>query len=40
VRMGGGWDWLRIVSSGGFGIRGVEPYGSATTVLVSFVSYE
>jgi hypothetical protein len=23
--MGGGWNWLRIVSSGGFGISGVEP---------------
>jgi hypothetical protein len=27
--MGGGWNWLRIVSSGGFCISGVEPSGSA-----------
>jgi len=24
VRMGGGWNWLKIVSNGGFGISGVE----------------
>jgi hypothetical protein len=33
VRMGGGWNWLRIVSSGGLGISGVEVSGSATTDL-------
>jgi hypothetical protein len=31
VRMGGGWNWLRIVSSGGFDISGVVPSGSATS---------
>jgi hypothetical protein len=30
VKMGGGWNWLSIISSGG-----VEPSGSATTVFVS-----
>jgi hypothetical protein len=34
VRMGGGWNWLRIVSNGG-GISSVEPKGSATRVLVN-----
>jgi hypothetical protein len=32
--MGGGWSWLRIVYSGGFGISGVERSGSVTTELV------
>jgi hypothetical protein len=35
VRLGGGWNWLRIVSNGGFGISGVEPSDSAISVLVS-----
>jgi hypothetical protein len=35
VRMGGGWNWLRIVSMAGFGISGVEPSGSATRELVN-----
>jgi len=33
--MGGGWNWLRIVCSGGFVISGVEPSGSATRELVN-----
>jgi hypothetical protein len=33
VKMGGGWNWLDIVSSGGFGISDVEPLGSATRRL-------
>ena len=28
MRMGGGWNWLRIVSNGG-GISSIEPKGSA-----------
>jgi hypothetical protein len=31
VGMGGGWNWLRIMSSGGFFISGVETLGSAVT---------
>jgi hypothetical protein len=32
--MGGGWNWLWIVSNGEFYISGVEPSGSATRELV------
>jgi hypothetical protein len=39
VRMGGGWNWLRIMSTGSFGISGVEPSGSAATVLALGVGY-
>ena len=31
MRMGGVWNWLRIVPKAGFGISGVEPSDSATT---------
>ena len=31
--MQAGWDWLRIVFSCGFGIRDVEPSGSAAREL-------
>jgi hypothetical protein len=31
--MGGGWNWLSIVSNGN-GISSVEPSGSATRVLI------
>jgi hypothetical protein len=30
--MGGGWNWLRIVSNGEVFTSGVEPSGSATRV--------
>jgi len=34
VRMGGGWNWLRIMSNGG-GISSTEPSGTATRGLIS-----
>jgi len=33
--MGGGWNWLRMVSNGGFGIPGVENLCSAIRELVN-----
>ena len=33
--MGGGWNWLKIVCSGGLYISSAEPSGSATRQLVS-----
>ena len=35
MRMGGGWNWLRICAVVGFGISGVEPLCSATRKLVN-----
>jgi hypothetical protein len=38
--MEGGWNWLRVVSSGGgggFGINGVEQSGSATRESVGYM---
>jgi hypothetical protein len=34
VSIRGGWNWLRIVSSGGLDINGVECLGFASTVLI------
>lgn len=34
VRMGSGWKWLRILSSGGLWIYGIALPSSATTVLL------
>jgi hypothetical protein len=36
VRMGGGWNWLRIVSRKGLGISGVEP--SVSTLKDKFLA--
>jgi hypothetical protein len=33
VRTGGGWNWLRSVSNGEFGIIDFEPSGSDSGVL-------
>lgn len=37
VAMGGRRSWLKIMSSGGFDISGVESSGSAITCLVSIL---
>jgi len=34
--MGIGWNWVRIVCSGGLGISSVEPLCSATRELVNW----
>jgi len=36
VRMGGEWNWFRIVPMAGFGISGVEPSGTANAELQSY----